>query len=1097
MPVSEEPHEAVARLVSELDDPRLRVCVLGGTSIQRPETEQLAAAIAEGLKPLEQRVLVFTEGMPGVQHAFAKKFGDQSCHLVPNGHACSWPGRELHAGSSVAERREIFALLGDVYLVLEGGPNVASQVKRAFQRGACIIPLMRTGGASAGLFSFPARALRPPPYAQEHWPLLKDESAEVPASARAAVSVVEAVLSHCPEGCGRDLAPSDESPESSKPLLSRAERGVEAAAAAGDGPTRAAEARLPSASEIGAIRDMLGIGKGPGLTLPVPSKQAVPQPLPLVPGPRLPLVPAARGAVSIKRQTARDEWNKQEILVHWAVARNPGRQVRQRHELPEPLMDAAEFREYFSLAFPALEIQLWECEDDTAEHSAGRQLQLGFRSADRDGDGFCTVPELLYGLQCVHGQHCLTRDAVRLLASTSVTTRRDQLLEVMQSLNDGLSVSISEAQAVLHEAALVAGASSHANDANASLDAFRRAELLWALGAWYARVQREHTSWKDILVAAVRRWIPSDEEHHGCMLHHLARTTMDLPKTLPLPKRLGGQPLRLRDSETSASRASQACVLMLAVVIHIFFLAMLLLPSVFFSIIIYLGSEHGDDRCPRDLDALLVWFGALGLSVLVIDCANDGSLGISVMAAVLKGVLALTPLLGMAMSHGLDAEDAELCGQMVFWSSKCLWSFLSSCEMTLLCLLAWSFHVARNHERQLRRLALDLDGASKSRRTDVSQLLQIRAPFRTAPPELSRVNAPRTCRGENKKVGRASAGTCRWPKLRWPELWRAQLRGVIPSLTGQTFVRGWLAGRPAAGPEFGVSNAQVWQVGSWTISCCCNCCRKQPTPPAPARVVSVQVEGQPMSVDYLVRSKEKGTVYALWLMLGLFGGHHFYLDRLLHGCVAVVTLNFLGLGWLVDLFWLPYYTRSCNSRVPAEVAVKDGSCSRLCCCMPMVGLVVVGGFLFVIFGMPTALHNTGVIDLERKLAGTAGNPYVILDIDKYASSDEVWKAYTLQSREVESSKECKVGASKSESKVCRMKKKDLKKAAEFITGASSEATQASRAKRKKKKRSSGDDDHDEFDIWFERRREEWSALVDEVRESSTRWFSSEKAGDEL
>lgn len=38
-----------------------------------------------------------------------------------------------------------------------------------------------------------------------------------------------------------------------------------------------------------------------------------------------------------------------------------------------------------------------------------------------------------------------------------------------------------------------------------------------------------------------------------------------------------------------------------------------------------------------------------------------------------------------------------------------------------LCLLAWSFHVARNHERQLRRLALDLDGASKSRRTDAAE----------------------------------------------------------------------------------------------------------------------------------------------------------------------------------------------------------------------------------------------------------------------------------------------------------------------------------------------------------------------------------------
>ena len=39
---------------------------------------------------------------------------------------------------------------------------------------------------------------------------------------------------------------------------------------------------------------------------------------------------------------------------------------------------------------------------------------------------------------------------------------------------------------------------------------------------------------------------------------------------------------------------------------------------------IYLGSEHGDDRCPLDLDALLVWFGALGMAVLVMDCANDG-----------------------------------------------------------------------------------------------------------------------------------------------------------------------------------------------------------------------------------------------------------------------------------------------------------------------------------------------------------------------------------------------------------------------------------------------------------------------------------------
>ena len=61
------------------------------------------------------------------------------------------------------------------------------------------------------------------------------------------------------------------------------------------------------------------------------------------------------------------------------------------------------------------------------------------------------------------------------------------------------------------------------------------------------------------------------------------------------------------------------------VLIHMFYLCMLIFPSLLFGLLIFLGSEHGDDRCPYDLDALLVWFGALGLAVLVMDCANDGA----------------------------------------------------------------------------------------------------------------------------------------------------------------------------------------------------------------------------------------------------------------------------------------------------------------------------------------------------------------------------------------------------------------------------------------------------------------------------------------
>lgn len=79
-----------------------------------------------------------------------------------------------------------------------------------------------------------------------------------------------------------------------------------------------------------------------------------------------------------------------------------------------------EFRWYFNLLFPSLEIDLWEARDaeglEAAEReaqleqlgtrifngisecshrprdSASRQLQLALRSADRDGDGCVTAP---------------------------------------------------------------------------------------------------------------------------------------------------------------------------------------------------------------------------------------------------------------------------------------------------------------------------------------------------------------------------------------------------------------------------------------------------------------------------------------------------------------------------------------------------------------------------------------------------------------------------------------------------------------------------------------------------------------------------------
>lgn len=46
--------------------------------------------------------------------------------------------------------------------------------------------------------------------------------------------------------------------------------------------------------------------------------------------------------------------------------------------------------------------------------------------------------------------------------------------------------------------------------------------------------------------------------------------------------------------------------------------------------------------------------------------------------------------------------------------------------------------------------------------------------------------------------------------------------------------------------------------------------------------------------------KSFGVAILLWLFLGLFGAHRFYLGFWKSGLVRLFTLNFLGIGWLID-----------------------------------------------------------------------------------------------------------------------------------------------------------------------------------------------------
>lgn len=67
-----------------------------------------------------------------------------------------------------------------------------------------------------------------------------------------------------------------------------------------------------------------------------------------------------------------------------------------------------------------------------------------------------------------------------------------------------------------------------------------------------------------------------------------------------------------------------------------------------------------------------------------------------------------------------------------------------------------------------------------------------------------------------------------------------------------------------------------------------------------------------------MNQKDTGIAYLLWLLLGAFGGHKFYLGRIGWGVAYLLTFGFLGIGVLIDLFTLPSQVRNANSRIEMQ-----------------------------------------------------------------------------------------------------------------------------------------------------------------------------------
>lgn len=64
-----------------------------------------------------------------------------------------------------------------------------------------------------------------------------------------------------------------------------------------------------------------------------------------------------------------------------------------------------------------------------------------------------------------------------------------------------------------------------------------------------------------------------------------------------------------------------------------------------------------------------------------------------------------------------------------------------------------------------------------------------------------------------------------------------------------------------------------------------------------------------------MEKKRLSVAYLWWALLGLLGGHRFYLGQVGWGCFFAGTLGFFVVGWVIDFFMLPEFVRSHNRRV--------------------------------------------------------------------------------------------------------------------------------------------------------------------------------------
>jgi len=307
--------------------------------------------------------------------------------------------------------------------------------------------------------------------------------------------------------------------------------------------------------------------------------------------------------------------------------------------------------------------------------------------ADKDRDGKISLGELHYALRAWHTYCNLDDTLLRLFASFdadhSGRLDKEELGKMLTSMNGGTKVPESEVRYVMNRADVLGDG------------LINRSELLGAISAWYAHVDRKDTDIHTLLFETTLRTM---KEHNHTQILGDGAQHLSVASTLVRGRNSDYAQVSQSQNVEAASRgvsvetwAQQEGLQVSSdgpdgkknlaqrlekaspfIVQSARAFCIVAFPFAFSGIMMKIGMDSSDNECPRNLDGLLVWFGALTFILVVLMyvdlekhnvALNKARLAIAVILLVLNVV-------GLIWSYSSGVQDNRWkCGHgLVFWS---------------------------------------------------------------------------------------------------------------------------------------------------------------------------------------------------------------------------------------------------------------------------------------------------------------------------------------------------------------------------------------------------------------------------------------------